>query len=193
MQRKIGCVIMASGMAKRFGSNKLLYEINGKPMIAGILDATDQISRRIVVTRHPEIVKICEDRNVNVLLHDLPQRRDTIRLGLQYLLSQHPQPCGCLFAAADQPCLSRRSIEALCRSFYREPECIHRLSFRGEPGNPVLFPKSCFDALLTLPAHTGGRALIQRSPETVRLIEVSDERELLDADTPEMLTRLMKM
>lgn len=37
----IGCVIMASGLGKRFGSNKLMADFNGKPMIYRILSATD--------------------------------------------------------------------------------------------------------------------------------------------------------
>lgn len=32
---KLGCVIMASGEAKRFGSNKMLADIYGEPLIAG--------------------------------------------------------------------------------------------------------------------------------------------------------------
>ena len=31
---KLGCVIMASGEGKRFGSNKMLADIFGKPLIA---------------------------------------------------------------------------------------------------------------------------------------------------------------
>ena len=44
---------MASGMSKRFGSNKLLADFHGEPMIMRILRATDGLfTRRVVVTRH---------------------------------------------------------------------------------------------------------------------------------------------
>ena len=46
---KIGCVIMASGLGRRFGSNKLLADFGGEPMICRILDATEGIFRRRVV------------------------------------------------------------------------------------------------------------------------------------------------
>ena len=35
----VGCVIMASGRAVRFGSNKLLADFGGAPLIAQALDA----------------------------------------------------------------------------------------------------------------------------------------------------------
>lgn len=31
--RPIGCVIMASGLARRFGSNKLLADFGGRPLL----------------------------------------------------------------------------------------------------------------------------------------------------------------
>ena len=37
----IGCVIMASGLSTRFGSNKLLADFGGRPMLCRVLDATD--------------------------------------------------------------------------------------------------------------------------------------------------------
>lgn len=58
---KIGCVIMASGLGRRFGSNKLLADFGGEPMICRILDATEGIfRRRVVVTRHEEIARLVQ-------------------------------------------------------------------------------------------------------------------------------------
>ena len=42
MTKKIGCVIMASGMARRFGSNKLLHDFLGEPVMNRILRTTAQ-------------------------------------------------------------------------------------------------------------------------------------------------------
>ena len=38
-----GCVIMASGLGKRFGGNKLLARLKGRPLIQYALDATEGI------------------------------------------------------------------------------------------------------------------------------------------------------
>lgn len=42
----VGCVIMASGRAVRFGSNKLLADFGGAPLIAQALDVTETPASR---------------------------------------------------------------------------------------------------------------------------------------------------
>jgi len=190
MEAKIGCVIMASGLGMRFGGNKLLHSFRGSPMIQYILDATEDFQSRIVVTRYAEVAELCRKQNIPVLLHDLPLRSDTVRLGLSALLESDPDLEGCLFAAADQPCLKKESITALCDAFRGEACFIYRLSFRGVPGNPVLFPGSCFEKLLHLPEGKGGNVVIKAHPELVRLVEAAEEKELIDVDTPEILAKL---
>ena len=193
MNTKIGCVIMASGMSKRFGSNKLLHDFLGEPVMARILRTVKEapVDCAVVVTRHPEVVDICQKEGFHALLHDLPKRSDTVRLGMEYLLAQDSELDGILFAASDQPCLKAESVTALCRALEAEPDCIYRLSFAGEAGNPVLFPRSVFPELLNLPEGKGGGAVIKQHPELVRPVEASDPRELVDVDTPEILAQLL--
>lgn len=190
---KIGCVIMASGMARRFGSNKLLHDFHGEPIMVRILRSVKAagIDFPIVVTRHPEVVSICEREGIPSILHELPRRSDTVRLGMEYLLKVCPQLDGIMFAASDQPCLRWESVAALCDGLKAQSQCIHRLSCQGTEGNPVLFPRSTFEELRHLPEGKGGGAVIKAHPELVRLVEVADPRELVDVDTPEILQSLL--
>ena len=190
---KIGCVIMASGLARRFGSNKLLHDFHGEPVMCRILEtmAAAPLAARVVVTRHPEIRDLCQERQIPVVLHDLPEQSDTVRLGVEYLLETCPEMTGCMFAASDQPCLTVQSVANLCAAFEDAPEKIWRLSWQGTVGNPVLFPKSTFAELLNLPVGKGGGAVVKKHPELVDTVEVSDERELVDVDTPEILASLL--
>ena len=89
MKSEIGCVIMASGLAKRFGSNKLLAEFDGKPLLCRAFAVTEGL-HRVVVTRSTEVQTLCEECGIPVLHHALPFRSDTVRLGLEYLLTQFP-------------------------------------------------------------------------------------------------------
>ena len=50
---KLGCVIMASGEGKRFGSNKMLADIYGKPLIARTIDSVPRGFDVVVSTRWP--------------------------------------------------------------------------------------------------------------------------------------------
>lgn len=83
-------MIMASGLGKRFGSNKLMADFNGKPLITRILSATDGplFAARIVVTRSPEVESLCREREIPVLLHTMPYRNHTVKLGLSALLGK---------------------------------------------------------------------------------------------------------
>ena len=50
---------MASGLAKRFGSNKLLAEFDGKPLLCRAFAVTEGL-HRVVVTRSTEMQALCE-------------------------------------------------------------------------------------------------------------------------------------
>lgn len=185
--KTMGCVIMASGLGKRFGGNKLMAEFGGQPMIARILAATDDsFDRRVVVTRHEAVAAYCRARNVEVVLHNLPNRNDTVRLGLEAV----GEVDGCMFCPGDQPLLKKETIEALINGWKRESDCIWRPSFEDQPGAPVLFPKWAFSELLTLPEGKGGGFLARKYPERVRLHPVRDPYELMDVDTRETLREL---
>ena len=109
----VGCVIMASGLSRRFGSNKLLADFCGEPILCHAFAAADtpQLAARIVVTRSEEVRSLCEKHSIPVLLHSLPGRNDTVRLGLSCLLEQRPDLAGCMFLPGDQPLLTRKSVE----------------------------------------------------------------------------------
>lgn len=115
----IGCVIMASGLGKRFGSDKLTAPFMGKPLIDRVLCTTSGslFADRIVVTRSKSVLQFCENAGIPVLFHEFPDRNDTVRLGLTALLAAHPDLQGCLFALGDQPLLSRETLEAMVLSF----------------------------------------------------------------------------
>ena len=79
MHASTGCVLMASGLSTRFGSNKLLAPFDGQPLLCRAFAATDtpQLSARIVVTRSAQVQALCKAQGVPVLLHALPGRNDT--------------------------------------------------------------------------------------------------------------------
>ena len=184
---KIGCVIMASGMGKRFGGNKLMADFCGKPMIQRALDATEGLfTRRVVVTRHESVAALCREQNVDVIFHELPHRNDTVRLGLEALGDLD----ACMFLPGDQPLLRRETVAMLLENRKDYPDNILRLAFEDSEGSPVLFPARLFPELKNLPEGKGGGVVIKNHPHEVLHVCVSNPFELADADTPEMLETL---
>ena len=145
--KQIGCIIMASGLGRRFGGNKLLAEFDKKPMIQHILEQTETLfPRRVVVTRYEEIGAICRQRKIPYVVHSLPGRDDTVRLGLAFFqqnstMRDHITSCrtvparntlpatdraehpadpwlkGYLFCPADQPLLTCESLKKMALEF----------------------------------------------------------------------------
>ncbi len=183
----VGCVIMASGMSKRFGSNKLMADFNGSPMILRALNVTEGlVQRRVVVTRHADVAQLCREQNVDVILHDLPHRSDTVRLGLEAL-----DDCDCcMFLPGDQPLLRRETMAMLLENWKQSPDRIIRPAYEDTVGSPVLFPSWAFPELKSLPEGKGGGVVIKKHPHEISLVSIANPFELADADTPEMLETL---
>lgn len=184
-----GCVIMASGLGKRFGSNKLMANFDGNPLICRILDATEGFfPKRVVVTRHQDVASLCQERGIEVILHEFPYRSDTVRIGLEAI----GDVSGCMFCPADQPLLRKETVAALLLSAVNNSENIWRTQFETVPGSPVLFPKWAFAELLDLPEGKGGGWVVKKHIQRVSLMNVANSSELLDVDTPDMLELLQQ-
>lgn len=183
-----GCVIMASGLGRRFGGGKLLAPLGGTPLIRWVLEAAgDLFPRRVVVTRSPGVAALCQEAGHAVVLHGLPLRSDTVRLGLEAL---GEDLTGCLFCQGDQPLVSRESLMELARRARLEPEKIWRLAWGDMAGAPVLFPRWAFPLLRSLPRGKGGGAVLTQYPQLVGLVPAQNPWELWDVDVPEDLERL---
>ena len=184
-----GCIIMASGMGTRFGGNKLMTELCGVPLIQHVLRATEGLfARRVVVTRHSNVARLCDELGVEVVLHSKPRRNDTVRLGMEKMT-------GCytvMFVQGDQPLIGANSLTSLLRGAESFPECIWRASFEGTPGAPVLFPAWTFNELRSLPPGKGGGVVARAHKERVQTVEVSSKWELFDVDTPDDLRILQE-
>ena len=184
----IACIIMASGSGNRFGENKLLYKIQDKPLLQHILETTSKLpfAERIVVTRHQEVLDLCNALNIKVIRHAEPYQSDTVRIALENLA----EFTGYLFCTGDQPFISGSTLQKLCEAFLEAPQFIHRTIYQNTPGNPVIFPAKFKEDLKNLPQDCGGSYLTKKYPEQVRYIPVQDSLELYDIDTKEDLEKL---
>lgn len=179
-ENNCGCVIMASGLGKRFGGNKLMAELGGKPIVQWGMDAAkDVFSKTVVVTRHKDVAALCEKQGIDVVFHDLPYRSDTVRLGLKALGDVD----GCLFLPGDQPFVMKESLFAMVLAL-QNTDCIWQLG----GASPVLFPKWTFEELKNLPQGKGGGVLVKQYPERVCSLPPNTEWELRDIDTPQDLS-----
>ena len=181
---KIGCVVLAAGNARRFGSNKLKAQVDGASLIRRALDAVPSGLVTVVVSQYPEILALAGECGFEAVLNDQPGLglSRSVRLGLEKLLDCD----GVLFLVADQPWLKRDSAEALAALWAQNPGRIAAMAHGGVRGNPCLFPARFYPELLELTGDRGGSAVIRRHEDALILLE-TDALELADVDTPAAL------
>ena len=190
MNKKLGCVIMASGQSKRFGSNKLLAEFDGKTLIQRILNSTESVfDKRVVLTRTQEVVALCREQKVEVIYHNYPYRNDAIKLGVDYMQEMD----AIVFCPSDQPLLSRESLGLMKKEFDGSEKEILRMCTENKQGTPVLFGKAYFEDLKKLPEKKGGSYLLGKYPERIKKIKAFDENELFDVDSLEDFVNLLSV
>ena len=184
---KIGCVVLAAGNARRFGSNKLNATVEGESLIRRALEAVPVGLAAVVVSQYPDILALAGEYGFDALLNDRPELglSRSVRLGLAHLTDCD----GVLFLVSDQPRLKRDSVEALAALWAQNPEKIAAMAHNGVRGNPCLFPARLFPELLALTGDRGGSAVIRHHEDDLILLE-TDAPELADVDTPAALEQV---
>ncbi len=189
---RLGCVVMAAGDSRRFNGNKLLAQYDGKMLIERTLQAVPdkEFHNVVVVSQYPEILDMAKKYGYISVLNSAPEDGVslTIRLGLNALGDVD----GAMFMVADQPLLTKSSIQAEIEFYKREPDCIAAMAFGKRRGNPAIFPKDMFDELRELRGDVGGSVVIRAHDDKLRLYQIEDELELYDTDSVEELDDLKR-
>lgn len=188
---KLGCVVLAAGNARRFGTNKLTAALDGRSLILRALETVpvECFDSVIVVTQYPEVLHLAGEFHFAAVLNDRPDMglSHSIHLGLTTM-----RDCdGVCFQVSDQPLLKRESVSALTKFWKEAPNEIAALGHDGVRGNPCIFPERFFTELMELTGDIGGATVIRSHEDHLRIMEVPAE-ELWDVDTPEALAKMGK-
>ena len=195
---KIALIMLAAGNSRRFGSNKLLYEIEGKPMYQHILERLLAVvevknvykkslpsfrNHKVsvtVVTQYEEIR--CEALALGARVYDNPHPDEGISSSMQIGLKANLDADACLFTVSDQPWLTKKTILQLLRLLETSGKGIACVSCNGKLGNPCVFTRNYYDQLLSITGDRGGKSVIMANREDTAVLQVDDRRELMDMD-----------
>ncbi len=157
---KIALIVPASGFAKRFGQNKLLFPYNGKPLVQYALEAglTYPFHRRVLVSQYESVRELGLGLGYHCL--DNPDAASglsaSIRIGVGAC-----KGCGAyMFLPGDQPFVSRKTLAKLAdalESGHYDAACAAR---GGERFTPALLSATYEKALLALTGDKGGKAVL---------------------------------
>ena len=197
MNKNIGVVILAAGLATRMGRQKLLLPLRGQPLITYMLQTTASLpfADKIAVIGEPrqELTQICTNYGIPSIFNvdRNTGQSSSIKLGLAQL---SPDLDGFMFLPGDQPLLSLSLLQALIACFcdHFHPDRIVVPSFQGEYRSPAVFGSSWREKLEKLTGDGGGRSIIRRHPEVITPVEWKDEHVFWDADTWDDYQRLVQ-
>ena len=186
----IGAILLAAGCSSRFGAdNKLLAEIDGRPMVRVVAEAITGagIDEVLVVTGYdaPAIEHALEGLPVRFAFND--DWRDGMGSSIARGISQlSPTLSGAAIVPGDMPFLSSGLIETLTAKFAElgGTSIVFPTTLAGEQRNPVIWPRSFFPLLAGLSGPQGGKKLLIELAESGTAVPIADDRLLVDVDDP---------
>ena len=197
--RVVGAAVLAAGHSVRYGKNKLVEPLLGEPVVARAIDCVPAGMPIVVVSATPEVDAIADARGIERVRPDGFDEGVAATLGQSASVraaaafARHAGWDACLFLPGDQPLVEHGSVTRMLGVSALRPDVLVRLSWRGRPASPALFPSNFYDALSHVEGDAGGSALLARREELgrrVRLVEATHELEVADVDTPDDLERI---
>lgn len=187
----IAAIILAAGLSRRMGRQKLLLDLNGKPVVRWTVEGVlPHVSDCVVVTGADDAAIRGALSNLAVRFATNPRPEDgqgsSIAVGVAALA---PRTSAALVVLGDQPLTPASVIPALLAAQRASGKSIAAPSYRGTRGTPVLFAAGVFAELRALGGDAGARGVVAADPERVHIVDV-DATMPDDVDTPEDFARL---
>ena len=192
---RVAALVLAGGQSRRMGElNKLLADIDGRPMVRHVVDhvlesGADPV---VVVTGHEGDRVRAALGGCPVTFAENPDFADGLSTSLKTGLAALPaETDGAIVCLADMPKVGAAILDRMIAAFDPvEGRAIVVPTRRGKRGNPVLFARRFFEEMGAVSGDVGARHIIGEHDEVVAEVEVEDEAVLLDVDTPAALAAL---
>lgn len=190
MKDKFAIVVLAAGAGTRFGGNKLNAPVRNKPLYEHTLDRVQAFGAfpAFIVTGSEEIAGEAQKRGITPVWNRKPELgiARSLKLGLEEAVKSRPGLKGILFSVCDQPGLDPATMQQIFRVSSLHPGSIVCAGSGGKTGNPVCWDASFFPELLALEGDEGGRQIMKKYRDKVRIVQ-ADPEELKDIDRKEDL------
>lgn len=192
--RPVAAIVLAAGLARRFGAQKLLVPFGSSTVIRVVVDTVLACGvDYVVVVVGPQsdgIRTAVGSEPVAWAVNEDPARglSSSVAAGIAAL---PPNVGAALVLLGDQPTLAASVVQRVVAAWREGAGPIVAPRYRGVRGNPVLFDSAMFSALRALEGEHGARDLIAADPARVTLVEVT-EPPPMDIDTPSDYDELLR-
>src|SRR6266581_6103306 len=211
IEHSTAAIILAAGSSSRMGGgrHKLLLPLDGRPVLAHVIDATlasharpiilvlghqaDQVRAQIAsYTTHPEITII---ENAGYLQGMSASMHIAVQMLLSYGYKKTEiafQIDSALIMLGDQPMITSLVIDMLITAYRITGKRIVAPLYSGKRGSPVLFDVSLFPELMEVTGDEGGRTVLEHHRQDLELVEISDIIANYDVDTWEAYQQVVE-
>ena len=181
----ICAVVLAAGLSRRMGVQKLLLPFGGKTVIAHIVDQllASTIDKVHVIVGHQaeNISAELSGRAISIVKN--PNYKSgmlsSVRCGLQNL----PEKCRAVMVVlGDQPSVTTKLIDQMLQSFATTEKSILVPLYKGKRGHPILFSSLYRDEILTHYGNVGLRGLLHSHTDDIFELNVTTSSVLCDMD-----------
>lgn len=193
-------VVLAAGRSRRMGAPKPLLAVDEQEsflehVIAALRDGGCHDVCVVVGPEHDaaarEIGEAVWDAGANRLINPFSdaQQVDSLRVAIRSL---PPEAHAIIETPVDFPRIQATTVRSLIDAFGRSQAPVVVPTYAGRHGHPTLFARSVWPELLADPLPEGARTVVHAHRGDLLEVTVDDAGILLDVDTPEDYTRLMK-
>ena len=184
----IAALILAAGASRRFGSDKRLHEVGGKPLLAHTLARYREVFDKVGVTLRPREGEV--ERLVRAA-GALPITAPDAHLGqgrsLAHGVAALTDSDGLVIGLGDMPFVQAETLHAIANALAKGPAQVIRPRCNSQPGNPIGFAPSMYQALTHITGDQGARNLLRSRGELVEYLDLDDSGVLKDVDRSEDL------
>jgi len=179
-------IVLAGGSSTRAKLNKLLLEVDRKPLICHTIDTISPFVDKVIVVTgkyHDELSKVIT--NAEIVLNSEHEKGmfSSVLTGLKAARGNNV-----LLIPGDITNVSKASVKALLKG----TKGIRIPSFEGVTGHPVYFSHENVELILKEPTDSRLCDYIAKHNKDVEIIEVDDKFINFDVDTIEDYQRLRK-
>jgi len=184
----ICAVVLAAGLSRRMGVQKLLLPFGDKTVIAYIVDqllasTVDEV--HVIVGHQAEhISRELSGRAISIVKNPIYKSGmlSSVRCGLQNLPEKYR---AVMVVLGDQPSVTTGLIDQMLQSFATTEKSILVPLYKGRRGHPILFSSLYRDEILTQYGNVGLRGLLHSHSDDIFELEVPTSSVLCDMDYPE--------
>ena len=188
---RLPVILLAAGASSRMrGADKLLAVVEGEPLLRRQARMARGVTSGPVLVAlpappHPRYEVLA---GLDVTPLPVPDAGEGMNASLRTAFAALPESVpAAMLLLADLPELTEADLNTVLQSVDLATETLiwRGATEDGKAGHPIVFAASLFPAFAGLKGDGGGREVVARAGDRVRLVPLPGRRARLDLDTPE--------